>query len=247
VADQRIVDFLAVAARSVPEDGWVFSGFNWPVLACQTARELGRRVTEIYEAGAAVASTPPLLPSSTTDYAAYHGRTRWLGSTLDVLALVRRLDVVLLDAADVDLRGRINTFGAGPVHAPTFRSAGGGGAPDVAARAKRLVLLHAGDDLARVRESVEHVTAAPAADADVTLVTRWGSARLGANPAVVDVTGHPDAPEFVRRITGADPPASGMPVRVPATADERRAATTVLHRAALRGYRAAGRAVAGPS
>jgi glutaconate CoA-transferase subunit B len=242
MADQDVVDFLAVAARCVPDRGWVFAGFNWPVLACQTARALGRQVTEVYEAGAAVDDSPDSIPSSTTDYFAYQNQVRWRGSTLDVLALIPRLDVVLLDAAQVDVYGRINTFGVGGPPAPTFRSAGGGGAADAAARAKRLVLLHGGHDVARIRQAVDHVTAAPAPGAEVTLVTRWGTARLDGRARVIAQTNHPDAAAFARCIAGSgDPPVA--PRSEPVTDVERDAALAVLSRAAQRGYRTAARAV----
>jgi glutaconate CoA-transferase subunit B len=243
VADEELVDFLAIAARFVPDRSWVFTGFNWPVLACRTARALGRRVTEVYEAGAALDCSPATVPSSTTDYFTYGPHLRWRGTTLDVMALVPRLDAVLLDAADVDVRGRVNAFGTGGPQATVFRSAGGGGAADAAARARRLVLLHAGGDLARVRSSVEHVTAAPAPGAQVTLVTRWGTARLGQAPRVVELTGHPGATDFARRIEGTEAPAAARRADA-VTARERAAALNVLRAAAPSGYRAAARAAA---
>jgi glutaconate CoA-transferase subunit B len=223
--------FLARASRCVPEDGAVFAGFNWPILTVRVARRQGRRVHEFYEAGAEVEQIPDLIPSSSTDYDTYAGRMAWRGTSLELLGMVPRLDAVLLDASTVDLRGCVNSFGEGT----SFRSAGGGGSADVAARARRLVLLHGGSKPARIVREVSVVTAAPHPDADVLLVTRWGTLRLGEKPALLEVVA--GAEEFVEHMRGLGVDTTDSVLAAPPTAEEIGAAGTVLAEAGPRGYR----------
>ena len=63
---------------------------------------------------------------------------------------MRRADRVVLDAANVDLRGRVNATAIGPYARPRVRLAGGGGAADAARHARELVLLHGGTDPERL-------------------------------------------------------------------------------------------------
>ncbi|KOX07746.1 co-chaperone HscB [Micromonospora profundi] len=230
------VDFLARAAREFRRGGWVFTGFHWPVLAGQCAYALdGEPFTQVFEAGASVHSAGADVPTSTTDYPAYANGFGWLGSTADVLlAMGHRFDRVVLDASNVDLRGRINSSYVGPRQRPTVRLPGGGGAADIAAAARELVLLHGGQDVRRIVRTVEHVTAAPAPDALVRLHTRWGVVRLGADPRLEEITA--DAAAFRAHLAGLGVPTDGAVTRTPVTADERAAATDVLRRAAERGY-----------
>jgi glutaconate CoA-transferase, subunit B len=178
------VDFLVRAAREFRRGGWIFTGFHWPVLAGQLAYQLpGPAFTQVFEAGASVHGPGRLVPTSTTDYPAYANALGLCSDTADVLlGMARRFDRVVLDAANVDLAGRINASFIGDRRRPTVRLPGGGGAADVAAAASELVLLHGGTDLRRLQARVEHVTAAPGPHARVRLHTRWGVLRLGEDP-----------------------------------------------------------------
>ncbi|WP_019873362.1 hypothetical protein [Sporichthya polymorpha] len=226
--------FLVRAARVIPAGAPVFAGFNWPILAVRVARRLGAGVSECYEAGAIVTPMPATLPSSSTDYASYAGEVSWRGSTLDLLALVPRLAAVLLDASTVDVHGRVNSFGEGSA----FRSAGGGGSADVAARARNLLLLHGGGDVRRIVAAVSAVTAVPRSDARVVLLTRWGSVRVGAAPEVLDAVDGEPGRAFLEHL-GALGAATMRARPVAATTDEEeQAAAAVLAEAATRGYRA---------
>lgn len=230
-----VLAFLARAARTIPPGTPVFAGFNWPILAVRVARRLGTGVSECYEAGAVVGPAPATLPSSSTDYASYADEVSWRGSTLDLLALVPRLAAVILDASTVDLRGCVNSFGEGT----TFRSAGGGGSADVAARARTLLLLHGGGDVTRIVARVTAVTAAPHPEASVRLITRWGSVRLGADPEVLDVVDGPAGQTFLDHLSGLGAATAGAAPVAAVHVEEERAASAVLTEAAGRGYRAA--------
>lgn len=230
--------FLARCARTIPTGAPVFAGFNWPILAVRVARRLGTGVSECYEAGAIVGATPVTLPSSSTDYTSYHDEMSWRGSTPDLLALVPRLAAVLLDASTVDLRGCVNSFGEGAA----FRSAGGGGSADVAARARTLVLLHAGRDVRRIVARVSAVTAAPHPDASIRLVTRWGSLRLGPHPEVLEVVDGAPGHVFLEHLHGLGAITERAVPAAACSAEEERAVAAVVFEAGPRGYRAAARA-----
>lgn len=245
-----VAAFLVRAAREFRGHGWVFTGFHWPVLAGELAARMDRaegRTTfaQLFEAGAVtIGPAGAGVPTSTTDYAAYGDAIRWRGTTSDVLAaLVRRADRVVLDAANVDLRGRVNSSMVGPGARPDVRLPGGGGAADAAAGARHLVLLHGGADPRRIVPAVEHVTAAPGPGTAVTLLTRWGTLRLGGRPALVAAAEGPGTAEFLAHLAGMGVPADGAVALDPPSAEEARLAGEVLEEAAARGYAVARAAV----
>jgi glutaconate CoA-transferase subunit B len=243
-------EFLIRAAREFRRGGWVFTGFHWPVLAGQLAHALdGRPFIQVFEAGAGTIGAAEQLPTSTTDYHAYGAAIAYTAAMPDVLlAAARRFDRTILDASNIDIRGRVNSSFLGTRQQPTVRLPGGGGAPDVAARARELVWLHGGTDLRRIQARVEHVTAAPGAAARVRMHTRWGVVRLGDRPALEELADHvPGASACVDHI-GALGVDIGAPVPRPAaTTDEIAAARAVFEQAAARGYAVGARALAEPA
>ncbi|MFG1948516.1 hypothetical protein [Nonomuraea sp. NPDC048826] len=245
--EPSVIGFLVRAAREFRRGGWVFTGFHWPVLAGQLAYELeGEPFTQVFEAGASVHGPAASIPTSTTDFPSYADVLGFTGTTADVLlGMARRFDRVILDAGNVDVRGRVNSSLIGPSGAPKVRLPGGGGAPDIAARARELVWLSGGDDLRRIQRKVEHVTAAPRPGAPVRLHTRWGVARLGAAPVLEELADVPGTDAFVRHLTALGV-RTDVPVRRrrPATPDESAAARRVLRAASERGYQVARRALA---
>jgi len=237
--DEEVVDLLATSARMVPDRSWVFVGFNWPMLAARTARRLGRAFTEVYEAGAACDSAPDLMPTSTTDYAAYHDSLCWTGTTTEVLTMVPRFAAVLLDAAQVDVDGRVSTFGDGSSPGPRGRSAGGGGSADAAGRARRLVLLHSSSRPDAITRAATAPTAVPGPHAETRLVTRWGTIVILDEPLLVELADGPRADRFRSHVAGLGVDVSAPAERPLASDTEREAAVAVLTEAASRGYRGA--------
>jgi glutaconate CoA-transferase, subunit B len=240
------VDFLARASREFTRGGWVFTGFHWPVLAGETAARLDPDAfAQIFEAGAITEKAADTLPTSTTDFAAFGSALAWCGSTAAVFAgMVRRADRVVLDAANVDLRGCVNSTAIGAYDRPEVRLPDGGSAADAAAAARELVLLHGAETPRRIVAAVDHVTARPPAGVPVHLITRWGVVALGAEPCLTAVD---------EAVTGADEALThlkGLGVRMDAATEwdvpteaELAAAAEVLELAAARGYGVARRAL----
>lgn len=243
-ADLTVVDFLVRAAREFRRGGYVFTGFHWPVLAGQVAHALGGEpFIQAFEAGAMTHEAGRAVPTSTTDYPAYGNALGYVGTTADILlAMARRFDRVVLDASNVDIRGRVNASYIGELERPKVRLPGGGGAADVAARARELVWLSGGPDFSRIQACVDHVTSAPGADSLVRLHTRWGIAVLGDAPRLEELADVPGVDDFVAHMTALGV-AEGKPrTRSPIVREERLAAAAVLREAADRGYQVGRRA-----
>jgi glutaconate CoA-transferase, subunit B len=239
--------FLVRAAHEFRRGGWVFTGFHWPVLAGQLAARLPAEPGEpgfvqCFEAGAGVWGAARLVPSSTTDYPSYANGLHYVTESGDVLlALARRFDRVILDAANVDIRGQVNSSFIGRREQPAVRLPGGGGSADIVARAAEVVWLHGGDDPRRVQARVEHVTAAPSAAALVRLHCRWGIVRLGARPVLEQLV--PGAEDFATYLAALGVDVTHAVPCPDVRPDELAVARAVLADAAERGYDAAARAL----
>ncbi|MFT3874141.1 MAG: hypothetical protein QM714_16110 [Nocardioides sp.] len=238
--DDEHIALLTYASRQIPERSWVFTGFNWPMLAARAARRMGRRFTELYEAGAAVDQASEQLPSSTTDYASYADALAWHGTTLDVFGLIPRVSAVLLDASRVDVHGRLSTFGDGFSPGPRGRSAGGGGSADAAARAGNLILVHASARPDAITLDSTHPTAVPNPSATVHIVTRWGTLLVQPETQLLEVTDTQRGRAFASHLATLGVSVEGATMTVPPTQVEQEAAQAVLSEARSRGYRGAG-------
>lgn len=240
------VDFLVRAAREFRRGGWVFTGFHWPVLAGQLAYALdGKSFVQAFEAGATAHGAGRLVPTSTTDYPAYGNALGFVGDSASILlSMARRFDRVVLDASNVDVNGCVNSSYIGFRERPTVRLPGGGGSPDIAARARELVWLSGGTDLRRIQAKVDHVTAAPGPNSLVRLHTRWGSAILGANARLEELADVDGVDAFVTHMESLGVQNIAPTQRVPIEESEREAAVAVLRAAADRGYLVARRALA---
>lgn len=235
-----LADVIALGAREISAASWVFTGFNLPVLAARAARRRSDSTfIQLLEAGVALDRDTHELVTSTTDFHAYPDATCYRGSTGDVLlSLIPRCDLVVLDGATIDLRGRTNAHAIGPTAHPKVRLPGGGGAPEAAARATDLLFLNGNADLRRISDQVEHVSTSPAAAQRIRLVTRWGVLRLGPAPrmeTILDRQGVQEALDHLASL-GVDTSAVDDSAMTPPTAAERAAAIVVLEEAAAKGY-----------
>lgn len=239
--------FLPQAAAEVSSHAWVFTGFNWPVLAARLARRLGMGdFVQVLEGGTALDRDTEVLLTSTTDYFAYGDAPCFRGSLGDVLlVVVPRCGAVVVDGANVDVLGRTNTTAIGPVGSPKVRLPGGGGGPDAMARANRLVLLHGGSDPRRIVREVEHATGTPRPGAIVRLITRWGEVELGDAPQALTLVDHESTDLFVGHLRQVGVSTSAATTAPTWDAETQHACAGLLAEAAAAGYAAAAEELAG--
>jgi glutaconate CoA-transferase, subunit B len=131
------------AARHLVEGEVCFVGIGLPSTAANLARRShAPNLVLVYESGT-IGAKPHHLPLSIGD-----GE---LAETADAVVSVPeifnywlqagRVDVGFLGAAQIDRRADINTTVVGPYGAPAVRLPGAGGAPEIAASARRVVVV----------------------------------------------------------------------------------------------------------
>jgi glutaconate CoA-transferase subunit B len=131
------------AARRLPDRAVCFVGIGLPSTAANLARIThAPRIVLIYESGP-IGAKPRVLPLSIGD-----GELADTADTVVSTAEIfrywlqgERIDVGFLGAAQVDKFGNINTTVIGPYDRPTTRLPGAGGAPEIAALAKEVVIV----------------------------------------------------------------------------------------------------------
>jgi glutaconate CoA-transferase, subunit B len=134
---------VCAAARALRDGQVVFVGIGLPNLACNLARRLhAPNLVLIYESGA-VGAVPDRLPVSIGDPSLV---TDALGvcSMADVFYLYLqggRIDVGFLQGAQIDRFGSLNTTVIGDYASPTVRLPGSGGACEIAALAREVVVI----------------------------------------------------------------------------------------------------------
>ncbi|HYZ99204.1 MAG TPA: CoA-transferase [Acidimicrobiales bacterium] len=137
-------EMMTVAAARGLADGEVcFVGIGLPSTAANLARLThAPRLVLVYESGT-IGAKPRTLPLSIGD-----GE---LAETADAVVSVPeifnywlqagRIDVGFLGAAELDRGGDINTTVIGPYGAPRVRLPGAGGAPEIAASCRRVIVV----------------------------------------------------------------------------------------------------------
>jgi glutaconate CoA-transferase subunit B len=132
-----------VAARALEDETVCFVGIGLPSTAANLARLThAPRTVLVYESGT-IGSKPPTLPLSIGD-----GE---LAETADAVVPVPeifsywlqggRIDVGFLGAAQIDRFGNLNSTVIGDYDRPKVRLPGGGGAPEIAAMAKEVIVV----------------------------------------------------------------------------------------------------------
>jgi glutaconate CoA-transferase subunit B len=137
-------EIMAVtAARALTNGDVVFVGIGLPNLACNLARAThAPDLVLIYESGA-VGAVPERLPVSIGDPALVTG-CLMVASMADVFQYMLqngRIGVGFLGAAQIDRWGNINTTVIGDYATPTVRLPGSGGAAEIAAHARRTIVI----------------------------------------------------------------------------------------------------------
>jgi glutaconate CoA-transferase, subunit B len=133
----------SVAARELADGDVVFVGIGLPNLACNLARAThAPNLVLIYESGA-VGATPSRLPVSIGDPALVTGSLMVCGMADVFQCFLQngRIEVGFLGGAQVDRWGNINTTVIGDYAHPTVRLPGSGGATEIAAHARRTLIV----------------------------------------------------------------------------------------------------------
>ncbi len=135
---------ICAASRELIDGEVVFVGIGLPNVACNLAKRThARNLTMIYESGA-IGTFPERLPLSIGDPALVTSSLS-ICSLNDVFNLYLqggRIDVGFLGGAQVDRYGNINSTIIGDdYHHPKVRLPGSGGACEIAAHAKRLMIV----------------------------------------------------------------------------------------------------------
>ena len=137
-------EMMTVAAARRLKDGAVcFVGIGLPSAACNLARLThAPKLVLIYESGT-VGTRPTVLPLSIGDgELAATARTVVPLPEIFTHYLQRgRVDVGFLGAAQIDRMGDLNSTVIGPYDAPKVRLPGSGGAPEIAALAREVLIV----------------------------------------------------------------------------------------------------------
>lgn len=137
-------EMMTVAAARQLKDGAVcFVGIGLPSAACVLAsRTHAPNLVLIYESGT-VETAPEVLPLSIGDgeLAATATSVVPLPEIFSHYLAGGRIDVGFLGAAQIDRYGNLNSTVIGPYDAPKTRLPGAGGAPEIAAHAKEILIV----------------------------------------------------------------------------------------------------------
>jgi len=236
-APTRREQLLYVTALEFGDHETVFTGFHWPVVAARVARRLhAPDLASVFEAGIVYRGRAEETPTSTTEAGAFDGHAEFYGNTLDTLRTAvtsGELDGAVVDAANVDRFGNINSSVVGDHGNPAVRLPGPGGAKDILSYTEDVTLVCGSADERRYQDRVSYVTSPGHLDGDgsreaagfepgtgpETLLTplgrfgfdETGRARLDALARGVDI-------EEVRDVTGWE--MTGTDDRLPVPDDE---------------------------
>jgi glutaconate CoA-transferase subunit B len=134
---------VCVAANELRDGEVVFVGIGLPSLACNLARAThAPHLQLIYESGT-IGTRPARIPLSIGDPALVAGALM-VAPMIDVFQLLLQrghIDVGFLGAAQIDRLGNINTTVIGSYDKPKVRLPGSGGASEIAAHAKRVLVV----------------------------------------------------------------------------------------------------------
>lgn len=161
---------LYVAAQQFEDETAVFTGFHWPIVAARVARKLhASNLISVFEAGITYRGCDETLATSTTEVGVFDGHVDMYGSSLDSLHTFlksNRLDGAVLDAANVDRFGNINSSAIGDPDDPAVRLPGPGGANDIMSYQNNVTLISGVTDSERFRDRVSYVSSPGHIDGD---------------------------------------------------------------------------------
>ncbi len=159
----RFEMMLVAGARELRDCRRAFIGFHWPVIASRVARRLYRPdMLCAYEGGFVEDTLIETIPTSNNDLILAQKATM-CGDSLDTIFMLLRagwMETTMLDGFMVDRYGNINSTCLGDFAHPRVRLAGSGGATELAAFSKRLIILSSATTPDRYPERVDYVTSA---------------------------------------------------------------------------------------
>jgi len=132
-----------VAARALPQRGFCFVGIGIPSAAANLARRLhAGDLVLVYESGT-IGAKPAILPLSVGD-----GELAETADTVVSMAEIfacwlqaGRIDIGFLGAAQIDRFANLNSTVIGDYDSPRVRLPGAGGAPEIAAHARDVIIV----------------------------------------------------------------------------------------------------------
>jgi glutaconate CoA-transferase, subunit B len=150
---------IVAAARQIHDGEVVFTGMRLPLLAFCVAKNLhAPGAIGLFEVGIVRDTPPPELLYTMSDPPNNRDAV-WCTGMLNVMALLQRghADMAFIGAAEVDRYGNVNTSYVGDWRQPTVKLPGSGGAADLAALARRSVII-VDHDPRRLPAQVGYVT-----------------------------------------------------------------------------------------
>jgi glutaconate CoA-transferase subunit B len=194
------------AARELRDGQVCLVGVGPPNAAANLARRLHAPASVlVYESGA-IGARPARLPLSIgdDDLAATALELVSVPEMFNLWVGGGRIDVGFLGAAQIDRRGSINTTVIGPYEVPRTRLPGAGGAPEIAASARGVIVLLRHTRRAFVEE-LDFVTSVAAPGRPLVVITDLGVLRPGDGGELELTATHPGVgAEAVREATGWD-------------------------------------------
>ncbi len=135
---------ILTASKQIKNGDALFVGFHWPMVASRVARRPhAPDIYCCYEGGGEERPYCPIMPNTGADLIlAPH--LVLAGETYDTLCgflAAGHLPISMIDAPMVDRYGNINSTSIGPYSAPKARLAGSGGAADLGANSRKLIML----------------------------------------------------------------------------------------------------------
>jgi glutaconate CoA-transferase subunit B len=198
-------DLMTINAARMLRDGQVcLVGVGPPNAAANLARRLhAPNCVLVYESGA-IGAQPLRLPLSIGDddlaetalelVSVPEMFNLWIGGG--------RIDVGFLGAAQIDSHANLNTTAIGPYDQPKVRLPGAGGAPEIAASAKEVIVIVRHSKRTFV-EQLDFVTSLAHREGHTVVITDLGVLRPGDDGELELVAVHPDVEvEQVREATG---------------------------------------------
>jgi glutaconate CoA-transferase, subunit B len=194
------------AARELRDEQVCLVGVGPPNAAANLARRLhAPGCVLVYESGA-IGAQPLRLPLSIGD-------DDLAETALELVSVVEmfnfwigggRIDVGFLGAAQIDSHANLNTTAIGSYDEPKVRLPGAGGAPEIAASAKSVIVIARHSKRTFV-EKLDFVTSLAQARGETVVITDLGVLRPGADGELELVAVHPGVElDEVREATGWD-------------------------------------------